>query len=65
MSCLYSVWDICDDLIFRKVNESDASAFSKLVGGPPQMWGVFWLIISIAFFAGGIIVGWVTFYEAN
>ncbi|KAI3627851.1 hypothetical protein CBS14141_001852 [Malassezia furfur] len=32
MNCLYSVWDICDDLVFRKVNESDATAFAKLVG---------------------------------
>jgi len=55
MSSLYSVWDIMDDLIFRKVNESDASAFSRLVGGPPQAWGAFWLIISVGFFACGIL----------
>lgn len=56
MSCLYSVWDISDDLIFRKVNESDASAFARLVGCcPPQVWGVFWLLISIGFFAVGIL----------
>lgn len=53
-----AVWDICDDLIFRKVNESDATAFAKIVGCcPPQVWGVFWLAISLAFFAAGIIVG--------
>ncbi|WFD37664.1 uncharacterized protein MJAP1_000611 [Malassezia japonica] len=58
MNCLYSVWDICDDLIFRKVNESDATAFAKLVGCcPPQVWGFIWLLISIAFFAGGILDG--------
>jgi hypothetical protein len=61
MNCLYSVWDICDDLIFRKVNESDASAFSKVVGGPPQFWGVIWLLISIAFFGAGIVVGILAF----
>lgn len=56
MNCLYSVWDICDDLIFRKVNESDATAFAKLVGCcPPQVWGFIWLLISVAFFAGGIL----------
>ena len=33
MSSLYSVWDICDDLILRKVNESDASVFAKRYGG--------------------------------
>ncbi|PWN92211.1 hypothetical protein FA10DRAFT_228119 [Acaromyces ingoldii] len=62
MSCLYSVWDICDDLIFRKVNESDATAFAKVVGCcPPQVWGVFWLAISLVFFAAGIIIGIVAF----
>ena len=58
MNCLYSVWDICDDLILRKVNESDASAFARVVGCcPPQVWGVIWLLISIAFFGLGIIAG--------
>lgn len=56
MNCLYSVWDICDDLVFRKVNESDATAFAKLVGCcPSQVWGATWLLISVAFFAGGIL----------
>lgn len=63
MSCLYSFWDICDDLIFRKVNESDASAFSRLAGGSPQFWGFLWLLLSIGFFAAGIIVGIVAFKD--
>lgn len=63
MSCLYSVWDICDDLIFRKVHESDASAFSRLVGGPPQLWGFIWLLVSVIFFAAGIIIGIVAFKD--
>ena len=57
MSCMYSVWDIADDLIFRKVEQSDASQFAKLVGGPAKMWGVLWALISISFFAAGILVG--------
>ncbi len=61
MNSLYSLWDILDDLVFRKVNESDASAFSKLVGGAPQCWGVIWLIVSMCFFASGIIIGIVAF----
>ncbi|CAO1637225.1 unnamed protein product [Sympodiomycopsis kandeliae] len=61
MSCLYSIWDIIDDLILRKVHESDSSAFSRLVGGPPQLWGVIWCIISIIFYASGIIIGIVAF----
>lgn len=70
MNCLYSVWDICDDLIFRKVNESDASAFARLVGCcPAQVWGVIWFLISVAFFAGGILyvacadTAWVSWYS--
>jgi hypothetical protein len=56
MSCLYSLWDIADDLILRKVNESDASVFAKRYGGSSACWGVFWMIISLIFLAIGIIV---------
>ncbi|KAJ1330441.1 hypothetical protein BSLG_009359 [Batrachochytrium salamandrivorans] len=41
MSACYSLWDIVDDLIKRRVNESDASQFSRLCCGgclPPQFW---------------------------
>lgn len=57
MSSLYSVWDICDDLILRKVNESDASQFAKRYGGSSQCWGVIWSIISLLFMAAGIVAG--------
>ncbi|KAL5038457.1 hypothetical protein RTP6_005762 [Batrachochytrium dendrobatidis] len=43
MSACYSLWDIVDDLIKRRVNESDASQFSRLCCGgclPPQAWYV-------------------------
>jgi hypothetical protein len=30
MSAMYSVWDILEDLVFRKVNESDAAKFAEL-----------------------------------
>lgn len=58
-----SVWDVAEDLVFRKVEESDASAFSRLVGGPPQAWGVLWLFVSVIFFAAGLIIGIVAFKE--
>jgi hypothetical protein len=45
-----------DDLILRKVNESDASVFSKRYGGSSACWGVVWAFISLAFMACGIIV---------
>ncbi|KAK0719900.1 peptidase M50B-like-domain-containing protein [Lasiosphaeris hirsuta] len=57
MSSLYSVWDICDDLILRKVNSSDASVFAKRYGGSSQCWGVIWSIISLLFMVAGIISG--------
>ncbi|EFX04408.1 hypothetical protein CMQ_1336 [Grosmannia clavigera kw1407] len=64
MSSLYSVWDICDDLILRKVNESDASVFSKRYGGSSQCWGVVWSIVSILFMVCGIIAGIAAFPES-
>lgn len=34
-----------DDLVFRKVNESDASAFSRLCPAiPSRVWGVIWCV---------------------
>jgi hypothetical protein len=65
MSSLYSIWDICDDLIFRKVNSSDASQFAKRYGGSSQCWGVIWSIISILFMAVGIIAGIAAFPETQ
>ena len=64
MSSLYSVWDICDDLILRKVNSSDASVFAKRYGGSSQCWGVIWSIISILIMAVGIIAGLAAFSQS-
>ncbi|KAK8016980.1 hypothetical protein PG997_010382 [Apiospora hydei] len=64
MSSLYSVWDICDDLILRKVNSSDASVFAKRYGGSSQCWGVIWSIISIIFMAAGIVAGIAAFPQS-
>ncbi|KAK4103996.1 hypothetical protein N658DRAFT_493479 [Parathielavia hyrcaniae] len=64
MSSLYSVWDICDDLILRKVNSSDASVFAQRYGGSSQCWGVFWAIISLAFMACGIVAGIAAFPQS-
>ena len=64
MSSLYSVWDICDDLILRKVNSSDASVFAKRYGGSSQCWGVMWSILSIIVMAVGIVAGLAAFPES-
>ncbi|KAG9026314.1 hypothetical protein FRB95_009011 [Tulasnella sp. JGI-2019a] len=65
MSCMYSIWDIIDDTIDRKINESDASKFAEVCGCcGSQVWGVFWLIISFLFFILGILVGVMAFKES-
>ncbi|KAG8928909.1 hypothetical protein FRC01_005191 [Tulasnella sp. 417] len=65
MSCMYSIWDIVDDTLARKVNESDASRFAEVCGCcPSQTWGVFWLAISFIFFILGILVGVVAFKQS-
>ncbi|KAI8923807.1 peptidase M50B-like-domain-containing protein [Entophlyctis helioformis] len=66
MSACYSLWDIVDDLIARRVNESDASAFARLCCNgclPPQFWGVLWLLISFIFVGCAIIAALVVFKE--
>ncbi|KAF2200801.1 hypothetical protein GQ43DRAFT_417157 [Delitschia confertaspora ATCC 74209] len=64
MSSLYSVWDICDDLILRKVNSSDASVFAKRYGGSSQCWGVIWSLISLCFMVCGILAGLAAFKQS-
>ena len=64
MSSLYSVWDICDDLILRKVNSSDAAVFAKRYGGSSRCWGVIWSVISVMFMAVGIVVGLAAFSQS-
>ena len=66
MSCMYSLFDIVEDLISRRVNESDASKYAKLcchgcLG--PRVWGFIWFIISFLFLAGAIIAALVVFKE--
>lgn len=63
MSCLYCLWDILDDLVFRKAYESDASKFAKLCGScmSSRVWGVIWFLISLVFFIAGILIGLAAF----
>lgn len=64
MSALYSVWDICDDLILRKVNSSDASVFAKRYGGSSRCWGVIWSLIAVAFMAVAIVAALAAFDQS-
>lgn len=65
MSALYSVWDICDDLILRKVNTSDASVFAQKYGGSSICWGIIWSMISITFLIGAILAGIIAFDQST
>ncbi|GAB9477655.1 hypothetical protein Gpo141_00014772, partial [Globisporangium polare] len=54
MSCLFSIYDIWDDLISRRVNESDASVFAKMTHTSSRCWGVIWGIVAVASLAAAI-----------
>lgn len=59
MSCFYSLWDIIEDLVLHKVNESDASKFAKIFCHgcmPAQVWGVVWFIYSLFFLCISIML---------
>lgn len=62
MSCLYSIWDIIEDLVLRKVNGSDATEMAKRYGCcPARGWGIIWGFFSVLFFVGGIMAGLLIF----
>jgi hypothetical protein len=64
MSCLYSLWDIVEDLVVRRVNESDATQFAKYTGCcVPQFWGLIWFLISLVFLAAGVLAGLIVFRD--
>ncbi|KAJ3013998.1 hypothetical protein HKX48_005410 [Thoreauomyces humboldtii] len=68
MSCLYSLWDIIEDLVTRKVNESDASQFAHLCCGGcigAQVWGAIWFLISLSFLVIAVIAALLVFKEEN
>ncbi|KAI9336562.1 peptidase M50B-like-domain-containing protein [Obelidium mucronatum] len=66
MSTLYSLWDICEDLVFRKVNESDASQFARLccrgaIGA--RVWGAIWFLISLLFLTIAVVAALYTWKD--
>lgn len=54
MNSLFSVYDIYDDLISRRVNSSDAEKFAEVCPCPCTGvgWGVIWGLISFLFLCG-------------
>ncbi|CAI0456556.1 unnamed protein product [Linum tenue] len=59
MNSLFSVYDIYDDLISRRVNSSDAEKFAELCPCPCTGvgWGMIWGMISFLFLCASIYLG--------
>ncbi|XP_054785726.1 uncharacterized protein LOC129292193 [Prosopis cineraria] len=58
MNSLFSVYDIYDDLISRRVNSSDAEKFAELCPCCTGCgWGVIWGMISFAFLCASLYLG--------
>ncbi|XP_078428517.1 peptidase M50B-like protein [Wolffia australiana] len=61
MNSLFSIYDIYDDLISRRVHSSDAEKFAEVCLCPCNgvAWGVIWGFISLAFLCGSMYLGFV------
>ncbi|KAJ2458298.1 hypothetical protein GGF42_002161 [Coemansia sp. RSA 2424] len=57
MSSLYCLWDIVDDTLCRKVNESDATKFAKKTHCSSRCCGFIWLLVSLMFLVAAILLG--------
>ncbi|XVE72078.1 hypothetical protein DITRI_Ditri11bG0010100 [Diplodiscus trichospermus] len=59
MNSLFSVYDIYDDLISRRVHSSDAEKFAEICPCPCNGvgWGFIWGMISFLFLAGSMYLG--------
>ncbi|KAJ2079063.1 hypothetical protein H4R24_004043 [Coemansia sp. RSA 988] len=57
MSSLYCLWDIVDDTLRRKVNDSDATKFAQRTHCSSRCCGLLWLLVSLVFLAGAILLG--------
>ncbi|KAJ2195512.1 hypothetical protein IW144_003419 [Coemansia sp. RSA 522] len=47
MCSLYSLWDIVDDTVKRKVNESDATKFAQKTHCSSRCCGALWLLVAL------------------
>ncbi|GAA6027230.1 hypothetical protein JCM8097_002506 [Rhodosporidiobolus ruineniae] len=64
MNCMYSIWDMLDDLVFHKINESDCRAFWSLYPWMPcQLWGFLWCFVSCCGLTAAILGGMVNFKD--
>lgn len=72
MACAYSIWDIYDDCIRRKVGESDASKLAEMSRGSvccclysSRGIGVMWDIIATLLMIAGLVCGMIAFPESE
>jgi len=54
MSGFFSIYDCYDDLLARRVNESDATMLANHTHTSSRCWGFIWAVLSICFMALGI-----------
>ncbi|KAI8318716.1 hypothetical protein GQ54DRAFT_266554 [Martensiomyces pterosporus] len=57
MSSLYCLWDILDDTVRHKINESDASKFAKETHCSSRCCGLIWLLVALLFLVAAILLG--------
>lgn len=59
MNSMFSVYDIYDDLISRRVHSSDAEKFAEICPCPCNglMWGILWGLISFIFLCTSVYLG--------
>lgn len=56
VSCLYAVWDIASDLLFRDVPGSDAHTIAAITHLPALFWGLLWMAVALGVSAGALFV---------
>ncbi|KAF0701102.1 Aste57867_8399 [Aphanomyces stellatus] len=65
MSCLFSIYDIWDDLIARRVNDSDASVFAKMTHTSSRCWGVIWGLFALGTLSGALYFNLIVSQRSN
>jgi hypothetical protein len=59
-SCLYAIWDIGSDVLFRSIPGSDASQLAKITFIPAIIWGVLWIGFSLLVIVFALRAMWKT-----
>jgi hypothetical protein len=63
MHLFYIVWDYTDERFFSKLNSSDCTQFSFLLGWPASIWFVMWTTFSVGVFIAAIFAGIMVFQK--